>query len=69
MNLLEEENEEPKKKPRPQRVAIATYLSAEDAAKLAMIRSKMGDKPVAHVLRRMIRFCYDQITAKNGAAS
>ncbi len=67
MDLLEDEDE-PKKRPRPERVPIATYLSPEDAAKLAMIRSKMGDKPIAHVLRRLIRFGYEHVTRKGGAA-
>jgi hypothetical protein len=67
MDLLQDDEEEPKKKIKPERVAIATYLSKEDAAKLAMIRARMGDKPVAHVLRRLIRFGYDQIT-KGGAS-
>lgn len=63
MNLLEDEDEPKKNKPKPSRVAVATYVSAEDAAKLAFIRAKMGDKPTAYVLRRMIRFCYEQVTS------
>ena len=66
MDLLEDD-ETPKKKTKTERVAIATYVSPEDAAKFAMIRSKMGGKSTAYALRKMIRFCFEQVTKKNAA--
>jgi hypothetical protein len=66
--LFEEEGREGKK-PKVERIAVATYLSKEDYEKLAFLARKVGGSR-SEVLKRLIRFGYKHAKARErgGAA-